>query len=201
MLAFEKFRRTLADCVATCRSIWLSYIISRRCRARKRSVLALALSPNLAIQKHILMVRVFHLEPRTRERVAAASLERKKGKAPPPIFHKFTVVRGDTPPTRGVSRVVLEPHHLMKVLVIGAGPSGLAATKECLVQGFDVDCVEAVSYIGGVFGKDKSACYDDLYLTTSNVYMAFSDFPCKDPNLRYSRKDECAPAALPAPLP
>jgi len=44
--------------------------------------------------------------------------------------------------------------------------------------------------IGGVFGTRPDACYDGLHLTTSNVFMAFGDFPCKDDRIKH------APGAL-----
>lgn len=78
------------------------------------------------------------------------------------------------------------------VLVIGAGPSGLVSVKECLANGLDVDCVDAAHEIGGVFGASPDCVYDNLYLTTSNVFMAFSDFPPVDDWIRYSRKEEYA---------
>ena len=70
-----------------------------------------------------------------------------------------------------------------KVCVIGAGSSGLVCLKELKVEGHDVYCFEAGSTIGGAFSKpteSASRSYDNLYLTISNFYMAFSDFPPKD---------------------
>ena len=67
------------------------------------------------------------------------------------------------------------------VLVIGAGPSGLVAMKELMEKGHDVICLEKSSQIGGAFASDK--IYDTLYLTISNLLMAFSDFlPTDDGN-------------------
>jgi cation diffusion facilitator CzcD-associated flavoprotein CzcO len=66
------------------------------------------------------------------------------------------------------------------VIIIGAGPSGLVAMKELVEKGHTVTCLEKSAYIGGAFAKDK--VYQTLYLTISNLLMAFSDFVPKDHN-------------------
>ncbi|MCR9161578.1 MAG: flavin-containing monooxygenase [Nannocystaceae bacterium] len=68
----------------------------------------------------------------------------------------------------------------MKVLVVGAGPSGLAALKEMREAGFDATAVDVRSSIGGVFAADSGVTFDGLHLTISSVFMAFSDFPPPD---------------------
>ena len=60
-------------------------------------------------------------------------------------------------------------------VVIGAGPCGLVATKELLEAGHDVVCLEQSHVIGGVFSTLRESSYDDLFLTVSNVFMAYSD--------------------------
>lgn len=69
------------------------------------------------------------------------------------------------------------------VCVMGAGASGLVALKECLEEGHDAHAYEAMSCIGGAFaGVGKSTAnrlYENLHLTISNYYMAYSDFPPK----------------------
>lgn len=72
-----------------------------------------------------------------------------------------------------------------KVFIIGAGPSGLVALKEMLEAGHEPLCVDAKKQIGGLF----SVSYDELYTTTTNLFLAFSDFPPKD-GLRYWTKEE-----------
>lgn len=63
---------------------------------------------------------------------------------------------------------------------------GIVALKEALEAGcFDPICVDAKSQIGGVF----SVAYDELYTTTSNMFLAFSDFPPKE-SIRYWTKEE-----------
>ena len=60
-----------------------------------------------------------------------------------------------------------------KVFIIGAGPSGVVALKEMVEAGHDAICMDAKSQIGGLF----SVAYQELYTTTSNMFLAFSDFP------------------------
>jgi dimethylaniline monooxygenase (N-oxide forming) len=67
--------------------------------------------------------------------------------------------------------------------VIGAGVSGLVAVKELLAEGHEVECFESSEDLGGAFsgpGVTSSRAYESLYLTISNYYMAFSDYPPKD---------------------
>ncbi len=65
--------------------------------------------------------------------------------------------------------------------IIGAGSSGIAATKALAERGIDVDCYEASDRVGGnwVFGNRNgmSAAYRDLHINTSRDRMEFSDFP------------------------
>ncbi len=77
------------------------------------------------------------------------------------------------------------PRTKKKVFIIGAGPSGLVALKEMLEAGHDALCVDAKKQIGGLF----SVSYDELYTTTTNMFLAFSDFPPKE-KLKYWTKEE-----------
>ncbi|KAL7562626.1 hypothetical protein ACA910_002527 [Epithemia clementina (nom. ined.)] len=78
-----------------------------------------------------------------------------------------------------------------RVLVVGAGPSGLAAVKELLAVGdLEVVAVDGRSEIGGVFSPQSNVTFEDLYLTTSNMYMAFSDFPPTENYVKYWSKLE-----------
>ena len=74
-----------------------------------------------------------------------------------------------------------------KVCVIGAGPSGLIATKELLDEGHDVCCFEKYARLGGVFNYTdfKGGIFDSTPLTVSNYFMAYSCFP---PDLSEQRK-------------
>lgn len=79
---------------------------------------------------------------------------------------------------------------MTKVLIVGAGPCGLVALKEMLAAGLDATVIEKATSFGGVFRKPNVSTYDDLYLTTSNFFMAFSDFPPVESEMRYSSKEE-----------
>jgi dimethylaniline monooxygenase (N-oxide forming) len=65
--------------------------------------------------------------------------------------------------------------------VIGAGSSGIAATKALHERGVDVTCFEASDRVGGnwVFGNvnGMSAAYEGLHINTSRERMEYSDFP------------------------
>ena len=65
--------------------------------------------------------------------------------------------------------------------IIGAGSSGIAATKALHEHGIAVDCFEASDRVGGnwVFNNRNgmSAAYRDLYINTSRDRMEYSDFP------------------------
>eukprot|EP00211_Chloroparvula_japonica_P001060 CAMPEP_0119125780 /NCGR_PEP_ID=MMETSP1310-20130426/4941_1 /TAXON_ID=464262 /ORGANISM="Genus nov. species nov., Strain RCC2339" /LENGTH=562 /DNA_ID=CAMNT_0007115887 /DNA_START=103 /DNA_END=1791 /DNA_ORIENTATION=+ len=72
---------------------------------------------------------------------------------------------------------------MVRVCVIGAGPSGIVTVKELLQENHDVECFEASSSIGGVFSpQGGKACrvYDRLRLTISSHYMAYSDYKPDD---------------------
>ena len=50
-----------------------------------------------------------------------------------------------------------------RVLVVGAGPSGLVATKECREEGLDVVCLEAMPYIGGLWKFTETETNSSVY--------------------------------------
>ena len=70
-----------------------------------------------------------------------------------------------------------------RVLIIGAGCSGLAAIKSCLDEGLEPVCLERSSDIGGLWNyKDNdvtgnAGIYRSLVINTSKEMMMFSDFP------------------------
>jgi hypothetical protein len=70
---------------------------------------------------------------------------------------------------------------LPNVCVIGAGSSGIAATKALAERGLEVDCYERSDRVGGnwVFGNRNgmSSAYRSLHINTSRRRMQFSDFP------------------------
>lgn len=69
----------------------------------------------------------------------------------------------------------------MRVCLIGAGSSGIAAAKALHARGIDFDCFEKSDRIGGnwVFENKNgmSAAYRDLFINTSRPRMEYSDFP------------------------
>jgi len=66
------------------------------------------------------------------------------------------------------------------VLIVGAGPSGLAALKEMREAGLDAIIVDSRSTFGGVFAPDSGVTFEGLNLTISNIFMSYSDFPAHD---------------------
>jgi dimethylaniline monooxygenase (N-oxide forming) len=70
---------------------------------------------------------------------------------------------------------------LPRAAVIGAGSSGIAATKALHERGLDVVCFESSDRVGGnwVFGNKNgmSAAYQGLHINTSRERMEYSDFP------------------------
>lgn len=67
------------------------------------------------------------------------------------------------------------------VCVIGAGGSGLAATKALHARGIDCECFERGSAVGGLWRYDNdnglSAIYASLHINTSRDATAFAAYP------------------------
>jgi dimethylaniline monooxygenase (N-oxide forming) len=74
--------------------------------------------------------------------------------------------------------------NLPNVCVIGAGCSGLTATKALREAGLEVDCFERSDRLGGLWafreGDGKTAAYRSLHINTSRNRMAFSDYPMSE---------------------
>ncbi|MGH3735419.1 MAG: flavin-containing monooxygenase [Micromonosporaceae bacterium] len=68
------------------------------------------------------------------------------------------------------------------ICVIGAGSSGLAAIKNLRQRGFDVDCYERETDIGGAWNwrHDRSPMYASTHLISSKPLTQFPDFPMPD---------------------
>ncbi len=68
------------------------------------------------------------------------------------------------------------------VCVIGAGPSGLAAVKNLREHGFEVDCYERETGVGGSWNAthDRSPMYSGLHVISSRPFTQFPDFPMPD---------------------
>lgn len=68
------------------------------------------------------------------------------------------------------------------VCVIGAGASGLLAIKNLRENGFDVDCYERDTVIGGLWNPSNqhSPLYANTHLVTSRMHTEIPDFPMPD---------------------
>jgi hypothetical protein len=68
------------------------------------------------------------------------------------------------------------------VCVIGAGGSGLAAIKNLREQGFEVDCYERETNVGGAWNwrHSRSPMYASTHLISSKPFTQFPDFPMPD---------------------
>ncbi|MFC3031132.1 flavin-containing monooxygenase [Pseudoalteromonas fenneropenaei] len=90
----------------------------------------------------------------------------------------------DNPSHHGMSA----PSHPMKrVAVIGAGLSGLVTIKELVDESHTVVCFEQHDNIGGAFYNkaDEGGIYNDIHLTVSNYFMAFSSFAAREDVRKY----------------
>ncbi|MEO0706586.1 MAG: NAD(P)-binding domain-containing protein [Cyanobacteria bacterium J06649_5] len=66
------------------------------------------------------------------------------------------------------------------VIVVGAGPVGLATLKECLAEGLEVKCFDRQDGVGGVFRYNQTfsgGCWPTVRLTSSPWVTAYADFP------------------------
>ena len=72
----------------------------------------------------------------------------------------------------------------MRVCIIGAGPSGLAAAKNCLQAGLDFTIFEKNDKVGGnwVFNSKTghSSVYENTHLISSKTWSEYEDFPMPD---------------------
>ena len=79
------------------------------------------------------------------------------------------------------------PRPPRRVLIVGAGSSGLTAAKACLEEGLVPVCLEKTLDVGGLwnYSDDPPApgtagIYANLVINTCKEMMAFSDFPVPD---------------------
>jgi cation diffusion facilitator CzcD-associated flavoprotein CzcO len=68
------------------------------------------------------------------------------------------------------------------ICVIGAGASGLATIKNLREHGFEVDCYERETSVGGAWNwrHDRSPVYASTHLISSRPLTEFPDFPMPD---------------------
>ena len=71
-----------------------------------------------------------------------------------------------------------------RICVVGAGPSGIAAAKNCILFGLEVVVFEKGDKVGGnwVFsGKTgHSSVYENTHIISSKVWSEYEDFPMPD---------------------
>jgi len=69
-----------------------------------------------------------------------------------------------------------------RVCVIGAGAGGLTAIKNLREYGFEVDCYERETGVGGMWNwrHDRSPIYGSTHLISSKPFTQFPDFPMPD---------------------
>ena len=72
----------------------------------------------------------------------------------------------------------------MRVCVIGAGSSGIAACQVLQARGIDFDCYEVGSQVGGNWrfrnDNEMSSSYRSLHINTSRQIMEYKSFPMSD---------------------
>src|ERR1700756_5062511 len=71
-----------------------------------------------------------------------------------------------------------------RICVVGAGPSGIAAGKNCILFGLDVVVFEKGDKVGGnwVFNvkTGHSSVYENTHIISSKVWSEYEDFPMPD---------------------
>jgi len=65
----------------------------------------------------------------------------------------------------------------MKVLIIGAGPSGIVAAKEAIDAGLEPIVLEKSSSIGGIWNQESGSTWSSMSTNLSKYSCMFSDFP------------------------
>lgn len=70
----------------------------------------------------------------------------------------------------------------MRVGIVGAGPAGLAAARQLLRGGFDVELLERGGQVGGVwnYGRPQGRVYRSTHTISSKPTTEFPDFPLPD---------------------
>ncbi|PPK87214.1 cation diffusion facilitator CzcD-associated flavoprotein CzcO [Neolewinella xylanilytica] len=83
---------------------------------------------------------------------------------------------------------------VIRVAVVGAGCSGLAAVKNCLARGLDVVCFEANDDIGGnwIYSEQPghSSVCETTHLISSRSMSAYLDFPMPEAYPDYPSHDQ-----------
>lgn len=81
-----------------------------------------------------------------------------------------------------------------RVCVIGAGPSGITAAKNCIEAGLDVVVFEKNDKVGGnwVFNSKTghSSVYENTHIISSKVWSEYEDFPMPDDYPDYPKHNQ-----------
>ncbi|NOZ97674.1 MAG: NAD(P)-binding domain-containing protein [Gammaproteobacteria bacterium] len=81
-----------------------------------------------------------------------------------------------------------------KVCIIGAGPSGIAAAKNCKQYGLDFDIFEKNDKVGGnwVFNSKTghSSVYENTHIISSKLPSEYEDYPMPESYPEYPRHDQ-----------
>lgn len=83
--------------------------------------------------------------------------------------------------------------HAERICVIGAGPSGIAAAKNCIEFGLDVVVFETNDRVGGnwVFTETgHSSVYENTHIISSKIWSEYEDFPMPESYPEYPRHDQ-----------
>ena len=80
------------------------------------------------------------------------------------------------------------------VCIIGAGPSGIAAAKNCKESGIAFDLFEKNNKVGGnwVFDSDTghSSVYENTHIISSRYFSEYEDYPMPAHYPDYPRHDQ-----------
>src|SRR6185503_3698511 len=80
----------------------------------------------------------------------------------------------------------------MRIAIVGAGASGLAALRALTAKGLDATAYERGGAIGGVWTLEDrpTAAYRSLHLITSRARTEFAEFPMPDGTPDYPARDD-----------
>src|ERR671914_2689467 len=79
----------------------------------------------------------------------------------------------------------------MRIAIVGAGPSGLAALRALTNAGFDAVAFERGARIGGIWTLEDrpTAAYRSLHLITSRDRTEYAELPMPDGTPDYPSRD------------
>ena len=66
---------------------------------------------------------------------------------------------------------------IKRVAIIGGGPGGIVAAKECVAHGLQPTVFEKNASPGGVWNPDRGKVWQSMHTNLSRHHMGFSDFP------------------------